>query len=127
MMREIVLTPSPIGAIPRDKFRVGRAGGSTLGSSLAKRHLLRSVFILTLLVLVVSAFAQSNAIILIRPEAVGRVIRPEEYDHGLWIQWPIATTPSGANRLLTPITGENWRLSAEPGDSMGGRQGAQAF
>jgi hypothetical protein len=67
-----------------------------------------------LISLAAAAIAQSNAIILIRPEAVGRVIRPEEYDHGLWIQWPLASTDIGSNRLLSTITGLNWRLSNDP-------------
>jgi len=56
----------------------------------------------------------SNAIVFISPEAVGRAIKPEDYNHGLWIQWPLPTTVSGSNRLLSPITGKNWSLPRDP-------------
>lgn len=79
------------------------------------KTLFRLCSALLLLFLVACACAQkSNAIILIQPGAVSRVIRPENYNHGLWIRWPNSTNPSGTNRLLSPITGYDWRLSGDP-------------
>ena len=73
---------------------------------------LRSIALVFLAVSTSFAAAQkSNAIVLITPEAVSRVIRPENYNHNLWIRWPVATNPSGSNRLLSPTTGYDWRES----------------
>jgi hypothetical protein len=61
-----------------------------------------------------TAIAQkSNAIVLIPPQAVSRAIQPENYNHGLWIQWPLPTNPQGSNRMLTPVTGLDWHLGPD--------------
>ena len=38
---------------------------------------------------------QTNAIILIRHEAVSRAISPEAYNHDLWVRWPISSNRNG--------------------------------
>ena len=52
----------------------------------------------------------SYAIILIPTSAVSRAISPDEYNHGLWIRWPVATNTSGDNRIQSLLSRFAWRI-----------------
>ena len=83
----------------------------------SRMRIYRTILTLTFTILACAlANAQkTNAIILIPPNAVGRVIAPEDYNHGLWIRWPVATGDYGINQLLSPLTGFDWYLDRAQG------------
>ena len=92
------------------KYRRGAEGESRMS---IYRTILTLAF--AILACALANAQKTNAIILIPPNAVGRVIAPENYDHGLWIRWPVATGDYGINQLLSPLTGFDWYLDRAQG------------
>ena len=71
----------------------------------------RSIALLFLwLLTAVHAFA-SSAIILMSPVDAGPNVDPMTYSHPNWILWPPATVDGGSNRLLSLMSGQDWRVS----------------